>query len=467
MDSNRRIVNPCISKVRNSLSKSCTLLFTHLLSMSPQQYRRISLRDPQKCCMSLTSITHSSSSVCTPTSGISLHRFTPFSSPPVSSRPSLVKVKAEADPVLNKCVGALVGLAVGDSLGSPLEFLPITAASLPLPDRPRFDLETMSYKSVPPSRFGLKPGQWTDDTSMALCLADSLLESGGRYKGSSTRTKYWLWWNCGLNNAFRKSPGPPRHSVGLGGNIKKSLDALSLGSLPSNSYTPSVASSDAGNGSLMRLAPVPICFHRSMWSAMTMAAQSSFATHPGPIAASACSFLSYLIVKAINDGGEHATSVSFMDSATSTFLTTYGASTDHTVLRVVRGGEPEGGKEECWNWRSPSLPLARTCSARGYAYNGYANTPEYFGSFSADGLAMALNAFYTTKSFDECVAKCANFLGDADTTAAIAGQIAGAFYGYCGIGDGFVERLREWDDDEVALRAVLLAEVNAVEGGGE
>ena len=73
-----------------------------------------------------------------------------------------------------------------------------------------------------------------------------------------------------------------------------------------------------------------------------------------------------------------------------------------------------------------------------------------------DGLAMALHCFYNTSSFSEAVTRCVNFLGDADSTAAICGQIAGSFYGFSGIDTRFVERLERWDNKEVACKAVLL-----------
>ena len=80
----------------------------------------------------------------------------------------------------------------------------------------------------------------------------------------------------------------------------------------------------------------------------------------------------------------------------------------------------------------------------------------YFGSFCLDGLAIALHAVAATASFSAAIERCVNFLGDADSTAAICGQIAGALYGYTAIDDRFKAQLLEWDDAEIALRAALL-----------
>merc|ERR1719245_1228578 len=93
------------------------------------------------------------------------------------------------------------------------------------PGGPHFDLKTMTFNKESNS-FGLKRGQWTDDASMGLCLADSLILRRG-YDGSDVRERFWSWWNCGYNNAFRLDrTRPSRDSVGLGSNIAKSLQAL-------------------------------------------------------------------------------------------------------------------------------------------------------------------------------------------------------------------------------------------------
>merc|ERR1719163_2395270 len=121
-------------------------------------------------------------------------------------------------------------------------------------------------------------------------------------------------------------------------------------------------------------------------------------------------------------------------------------------------GKPKRCTERCWAWREKSLDIAGTLRARGRTYNGYPVSSGYFGSFSLDGLAMAIWAVYQTKSFDEAIAKSVNLLGDADSHGSIAGQIAGALYGYSAIHPEFRKWLNQWDEHEVAVRAVLLYE---------
>merc|ERR1712137_751105 len=93
-----------------------------------------------------------------------------------------------------------------------------------------------------------------------------------------------------------------------------------------------------------------------------------------------------------------------------------------------------------------------TLALRGRSYNGYPVSEGYFGSYSMDGLALALHSFYHTTSFMDAITKCVNFLGDADSTGAICGQLAGAFYGIDSINSKLIDRIRQWDDGEILLR---------------
>ena len=81
------------------------------------------------------------------------------------------------------------------------------------------------------------------------------------------------------------------------------------------------------------------------------------------------------------------------------------------------------------NWRASAeegLQIEKTLELRGYSYNGHPVSSGYFGSYAVDGLAVALHCVVATNSLDAAVQRCLNFLGDADTTGAIVGQIAGA-----------------------------------------
>jgi len=422
-------------------------------------------------------------------------QFSIFHSIPQVDRDLFISM-ALADAIVDRAVGAMVGMAVADALGAPLEFVPVCQ------DGHSFDPVTLQYSGIHNSH-NLKPGQWTDDTSMGLCIADSLLTNSG-YDGSDIRVRFWNWWYRRYNNAFRKEIGGS-DSIGLGGNTANSLKSMSDNSPPPRYEADS---DDSGNGSLMRLAPVAIFFHNSLDTVIQRCRESSYTTHPGKTAADLCGFLGYLIASAMQRGCEKedeehvrgpylqkgekvdstcmtpgcktpswnrtpggycsrqcrdnraqvSTAAEFLDTCVQRFLAhSDSQNCSDALVRLLHASEADGSTERCWNWRDPNGPFIKeTVLARGGSYNGYAFSAGYFGSYSVDALAIALHCVYHTASFTDAVARCVNFLGDADSTGSITGQIAGAFYGYSQIDRRCVSNLERWDDREVALRGALL-----------
>merc|ERR550537_1715288 len=190
----------------------------------------------------------------------------------------------------------MVALAAADATGHWFEFMDACDKPGANIGSSSFDVKNLEF--IPPTtsdprahapacfsgsylnRFALHMGQWTYDCSMSLCIADSLLVKQ-RYDGSDIRIRFWNWWNKGYCNAFGKeaAQGRPRSSVGLGGNISKSIFSMREQETP----TPRFESSgeDSGNGSLMRLAPVAIFYSGDERLCMDYARESSYTTHPG------------------------------------------------------------------------------------------------------------------------------------------------------------------------------------------
>ena len=152
-------------------------------------------------------------------------------------------------------IGAMVGMALADSMGHRFEFKPFCYEG-----DPQNLLTDMG--TGPGGQFHLQPGQWTDDTSMGLCLADSLLMNK-EWDPHDLMNRFLAWWSLGYNNAFRYDQ-KSRHSCGLGGNISLALEEYIVD--PSNPYTVAGDSKTSGNGSVMRNAPIPICFYNDMGS---------------------------------------------------------------------------------------------------------------------------------------------------------------------------------------------------------
>lgn len=183
-------------------------------------------------------------------------------------------------------LGTLLGLACGDAVGTAVEFAP----------RGSFEPVTDMVGGGP---FGLKAGQWTDDTSMALCLAESLINKK-EFNAHDQMNRYLNWWRWG----YLSSTG---HCFDIGMTTR---DALFDFERNQNSFSGSPDPSTAGNGSLMRLAPVVLFGFNQKLILPQLAADSSRTTHGAAEAIESCQLLAELIHGALNG----TTKVDLLDS---------------------------------------------------------------------------------------------------------------------------------------------------------
>ena len=269
--------------------------------------------------------------------------------------------------------GCLLGLAVGDALGTTLEFRP------PGTFEPIDDM-------VGGGPFRLEPGQWTDDTSMALCLATSLLECGG-FGATDQMQRYVRWWREG----YMSSTGS---CFDIGNTVSAALARFVENGDP---YAGSTDPYSAGNGSLMRLAPVPMYYAADAAEAIAKAAESSRTTHQAQEAVDACRYFAGLLVSTLRG-------------------------VDKETL-LSPGYCPVEG---LWERK----PLAEKIAHVADGSFKDRNPPDIRGTgYVVQSLEAALWAFHRSDSFREGALLAVNLGDDADTTAAIYGQIAGAHYG--------------------------------------
>lgn len=269
--------------------------------------------------------------------------------------------------------GCLMGLAVGDALGTTLEFMP------PGSFRPIDDM-------VGGGPFGLRPGQWTDDTSMALCLAASLIERGG-FDALDQMQRYVRW----LEEGYLSSTGS---CFDVGNTVRAALERFVAVGEP---YAGSSRPDTAGNGSLMRLAPVPMFFMGDAAQAIARGGESSRTTHGAREAVDACRYFSALLVGALR-----------------------GA--DKATLLAPRYSPAAG----VWE----SSPLADKIASIADGAFKHRAPPEIRGTgYVVDSLEAALWAFHRARDFRDGALLAVNLGDDADTTGAIYGQIGGAYYG--------------------------------------
>jgi len=274
--------------------------------------------------------------------------------------------------------GCLLGLAVGDAVGTTVEFRPRDSFA-PLTDM------------VGGGPFGLQPGQWTDDTSMALCLATSLLERGG-FDPEDQMNRYCDWSESG----YLSSTG---ECFDIGNTVSAALARYRATGEP---FSGSTHRHSAGNGSLMRLAPVPMFFYPDREQALHYSVESSRTTHGALECLDACRVFGDMLVRAL--AGAPKGEVLFAGGT--------DAISSQTIVGIARGGY-------------------RDKASRDIRGSGYV----------VDCLEAALWSFHATDSFAAAILQAANLGGDADTTSAVCGQIAGAYYGEMGIPARWLERL--------------------------
>ena len=263
-------------------------------------------------------------------------------------------------------VGCLVGLAVGDAVGAAVEFKP----------RGSFTPVTDMIGGGP---WSLAPGQWTDDTSMALCLGESLVTCRG-FDAVDQVQRYVRWYRDG----HWSSKGD---CFDIGTTTRAALTRFEANGDP---FAGSSDANTAGNGSLMRLAPAPMAAWPIAALADQWAADSSRTTHGAPAAVESCRVYAAILHAALN-GEDRET---LLGAGACLVLT-------HDGVRAAAQGA----------WRAKSVE-----SIRGSGY-------------VVESLEAALWCFAQTTSYRDAVLAAANLGDDADTTAAITGQLAGAFYG--------------------------------------
>ena len=335
--------------------------------------------------------------------------------------------KKEFSTIEKLSMGSMLGMAIGDAMGAPVEFQPLSYTYDTIKD--------MGEK--PRGNFDLKPGQWTDDTSMGLCLADSLIEKKGEFKARDIMMRFLLWWFYGYNNAFRFD-NKSRHSVGLGGNISGSFRTY-LATYGQNEYTIYGNKETSGNGSIMRNAAIPICYYRDRNSALKYAGLQSKITHQGDEASGCCQLLTFIIVKILN-GGQ-------LKDVLNNLGNEFQSDCCKSVYCLAKSEQEGNDKNRNWNWKDQNFKYSEE-RAR---YN-----PGYIGSYCMDGLAMALHVLYYTDNFVDAILKVVNLRGDADSVGSVVGQIAGAYYGIDNIPKEWINTINKWDGNEIALRGYIL-----------
>lgn len=290
--------------------------------------------------------------------------------------------RTEREDCFDRAIGALIGLAVGDAVGTTIEFQPKPS-------------EPLVHDMVGSGPFRLTAGEWTDDTAMALALANSLVEHPG-LDASDLMERFNDWMQLGAYSCQGRC-------FDIGNTVRTALSRYLRDRNPLAGTTDDESS---GNGALMRLAPVMIRHWRDRSRMQQAAELQTLTTHGSGATLKASRIFADMVADAI------------------------GGASLATILQSEAVAEIDGA------WRGQPRS-----SIRGSGY-------------VVHSLQAAVWAVARTTSFRSAILLAANLGEDADTTAAIAGQLAGAIYGLKGIPREWLDRLA-WRGEIEELAATL------------
>lgn len=303
--------------------------------------------------------------------------------------PSSNMMGAVSPAVQDRARGTLLGLAVGDALGTTLEF----SARDSLPHH---------TKMTGGGPFGLIPGGWTDDTSIALALADSLIACRG-FDAADLMTRFVAWRRDGAYSHTGTC-----FDIGI-----TTAQALAHFERTGEPFAGSADEDQAGNGPLMRLAPAVLFHLHDEQAGEHLAREQSRTTHAAPQCLDACALFSRILRDAILGEPDPLRNRQALA---------------HPAIRAIAAG----------SWRGKSREQIR---ASGYV---------------AHTLEAALWAVGTTTSFEAALIAAVNLGEDADTVGAVTGQFAGALYGASAIPERWLSLLA-WREQITATADTLLA----------
>lgn len=309
----------------------------------------------------------------------------------------LMEIKLETE---DRFYGALLGLAVGDALGAPVEFKP-PGSFKPVTD----------FASGGPHN--LKAGEWTDDTSLALASAQSLINCQG-FDAQHQMQNFLKWYQEGHLSVNGTC-------FDIGNTTREALEDYEK---TGNPYSGPSYEMSAGNGSLMRIAPIALFYYSDTQKALEFARLSSRTTHQHPLAIQSCQYLTGLITGAVQGVSKEKL-----------------LSPDYAPLKNY--------------WEEN--PLQEELKEVVEGSFKYKNPPEIRGrGYVVKSLEAALWAFYNAENFKEGALLAVNLGEDADTTGAIYGQLAGAYYGRSAIPDKWLDNLAQEEMIESMVQGLIL-----------
>jgi ADP-ribosylglycohydrolase len=310
--------------------------------------------------------------------------------------------KMEDTKLKNQIFGGILGLAVGDALGVPVEF----QSREELRKNPVTDMRGYGTYNQP-------PGTWSDDTSLTLCLLDSLAHKKIDY--ADIMQRFLSWIDDGKYTAHDEI-----FDVGIA--TRKALQHFRKGTAPLKCG--GTSENDNGNGSLMRILPLAFYLHPFWREDFTRVEESvgiihnvSSLTHAHKRSQIACGLYLSIAKNLFDETDLHNAIYTGLETAKEYYENEKGYTDDLKHYKCI------------FNINFAKLP-EKEIKSTGYV---------------VDTLEAALWCLLNTDNYKDCVLKAVNLGDDTDTVAAVAGGLAGMFYGVDGIPKEWLEKLARRD----------------------
>ena len=331
--------------------------------------------------------------------------------------------------VYDRAMGGLLALACGDALANGYEHSP----------RGSYRITDMQSAAG-----AMPPGQWSDDTGQALCLADSLFEQGG-FDAHDQMRRYVALYEDGEG-----WPQYPHLRLTPGHATRQALQRFQSSGDPFSGSTHPLT---AGNGGLMRLLPVVLATFPSRALTRAWARESTRTTHGADDCLEASELLA-LILHRLLEGDDRDAVLRRGAESSADPLEWMGG---EAFIRSTRyHGSRSSHKPPPVRTR-PLLDTLQSQRLRSIARGSYLRLREgqiRSKAYVVDTLEAALWCFATTDTLEAAILRAANLGDDCDTVAAVTGQLAGCCYGAGAIPREWLEALV--DADAISSRAVRL-----------
>ena len=388
------------------------------------------------------------------TKSINMKRFTVLLN---YSKESILDILQYNIKSLDLCIGCFFGLLIGNVSCLPYDSNKVRNHNA--------DITDISHK------FMYRLGQYSKGTSMALCIAESILAFKD-FNRIDIRNRFHYWWYSSYCNCLESNQKDIENDIILKTSISEFVKNK-------NNYCNPSASNN--NSSLIRLAPIVIFWRNSPEHVMMISQLQSFLTHGSEMASVMCALLSFILLKLLNlDVNLQRDSENFkllLINILEDWLNIYetqlivhplrdktdpGFIIEATSIMIqICESKPIDEINSNWNWKVDKIDYKKVIDERNLNYDNRIYTEETFGDFAPDALALALHIIYNSSDFSEIIYKTSIIGGNSSSIGCIACQIAGAYYGYNNIIKetsvmDWNRLLVQYDDNRTITNTILL-----------